>query len=37
LTHTRLDGRYAVRVAIGGTSTEHEDVERLWELISAAS
>jgi aromatic-L-amino-acid decarboxylase len=35
LTHTRLGDRYAIRVAIGGTSTEHAHVERLWELISA--
>jgi aromatic-L-amino-acid decarboxylase len=35
LTHARLDGRYTIRVSIGGTYTEHEHVERLWELISA--
>jgi aromatic-L-amino-acid decarboxylase len=34
LTHTRLDGRYAIRVAIGGTSTEHAHVERLWSLVA---
>jgi aromatic-L-amino-acid decarboxylase len=34
LTHTRLGGRYTIRVAIGGTYTEHQHVEQLWELIS---
>jgi len=33
LTHTRLDGRYAIRVAIGATQTERHHVEQLWELI----
>jgi len=33
LTHTRLDGRVALRMAIGGTSTQRRHVERAWELI----
>lgn len=33
LTHTRLDGRLALRVAVGGTYTERRHVERLWTLI----
>jgi aromatic-L-amino-acid decarboxylase len=37
LTHTRLAGRYAIRVSIGQTGTRREHVERLWELISSAS
>ena len=37
LTHTRLGDRYAVRVAIGATSTERVHVERLWSLISRLS
>jgi aromatic-L-amino-acid decarboxylase len=35
LTHTRLAGRYAIRVAIGGTYTEQADVERLWDLLDS--
>jgi aromatic-L-amino-acid decarboxylase len=35
LTHTRLVDRYAIRVATGGTYTEHADVERLWEHIAS--
>jgi aromatic-L-amino-acid/L-tryptophan decarboxylase len=35
LNHTRLGSRYAIRVAIGGTSTEHAHVEGLWSLIAA--
>lgn len=34
LTHTRLDGRYTIRVAIGATQTQHEHVERLWQLLT---
>ncbi|GMR22106.1 MAG: pyridoxal-dependent decarboxylase [Acidobacteriota bacterium] len=33
LTHTKLDGRYVLRMAIGQTETEHEHVERAWNLI----
>jgi aromatic-L-amino-acid decarboxylase len=33
LTHTRLDGRLVIRVAIGGTRTERQHVEALWALI----
>ena len=33
LTHTRVDGRYVIRVAVGGTYTEHRHVEALWGLI----
>jgi aromatic-L-amino-acid decarboxylase len=33
LTHTRLDDRYTVRVAIGATATEQRHVEALWALI----
>lgn len=35
LTHTRLGGRYAIRVSIGQTSTERRHVEALWELLTA--
>ena len=33
LTHTRLDGRLVLRVAIGGTYTERRHVEAAWRLI----
>ena len=37
LTHTRLAGRYAIRVAIGATQTEHRHVESLWTLLQQLS
>ena len=33
LTHTRVNGRYALRLAVGGTHTEHRHVEQAWRLI----
>ncbi|MGH3664605.1 MAG: pyridoxal-dependent decarboxylase [Egibacteraceae bacterium] len=33
LTHTRTDGRFALRVAVGATTTRTEHVERLWALL----
>src|SRR3546814_17502646 len=33
LTHTRLDGRFVIRVAIGAQATEARHVAGLWELI----
>jgi len=33
LTHTVVDGRYAIRVAVGGMTTERADVDALWELL----
>ncbi len=33
LTHTRLDGRYVLRVAVGGTWTTAEHVERLGDVL----
>ncbi|HSV64775.1 MAG TPA: pyridoxal-dependent decarboxylase [Mycobacteriales bacterium] len=33
LTHTRVNGAYTLRLAIGGTHTEHRHVERAWQLI----
>jgi aromatic-L-amino-acid decarboxylase len=33
LSHTRLDGRFTLRVAINGIRTEPRHVERVWELI----
>ena len=37
LSHTKLDGRYAIRVAIGNQATMHEHVARVWELLQAAA
>jgi len=37
LTSTVVDGRFVVRVAIGGTATGREHVEALWELLRAAA
>jgi aromatic-L-amino-acid decarboxylase len=37
LTHTRLHDRYAIRVAVGATQTEHRHVEQLWALIKRLS
>jgi aromatic-L-amino-acid decarboxylase len=33
LTHTKLDGRFVLRMAIGQSETEQEHVERAWDLI----
>lgn len=33
LTHTRIGGRVTLRLAIGGTFTEHRHVEQAWNLI----
>jgi len=33
LTHTRLNGRYTLRISIGQTQTERRHVERAWQLI----
>ena len=33
LTHTRLDDRYVLRIAIGGARTGREHVQRLWRLL----
>ncbi|HEY4321429.1 MAG TPA: pyridoxal-dependent decarboxylase [Gemmatimonadales bacterium] len=37
LTHTTLDGKYVIRVAIGGFRTGHQHIEQVWQLIRAAS
>jgi aromatic-L-amino-acid decarboxylase len=33
LSHTRLDGRFTIRVAIGNPRTQARHVERVWELL----
>jgi aromatic-L-amino-acid/L-tryptophan decarboxylase len=33
ISHTRLDGRYVLRLAIGNARTSEADVRRAWEVI----
>jgi aromatic-L-amino-acid/L-tryptophan decarboxylase len=33
LSHTRLDGRYILRLAVGNVRTTEDDVRRAWELL----
>ena len=35
LSHTRLDGRYVLRLAIGNERTSEDDVRRAWEALNA--
>jgi aromatic-L-amino-acid/L-tryptophan decarboxylase len=37
LSHTRVNGRFAIRVAIGNLHTEPRHLDRAWELIRAAA
>ena len=37
LSHTRLDGRFTIRVAIGNARTQARHVERVWELLREAA
>jgi aromatic-L-amino-acid decarboxylase len=34
LSHTRLDGRYVLRLAIGNARTTEEDVRHAWEVLN---
>jgi len=34
LSHTRLDGRYVLRLAIGNLATREAHVRRAWELLN---
>ena len=34
LSHTRIDGRYVLRLAIGNIHTEEKHVRRAWELLN---
>jgi aromatic-L-amino-acid decarboxylase len=36
LSHTKLDGRYALRMSIGQTRVEARHVDAAWELISSS-
>ncbi len=37
LSHTVVDGRYAIRVAIGGVTTGREHVDALWDLLRSTA
>ncbi len=37
LSHTRLDGRFTLRLAVGNLRTEAHHVERAWTLLRAAA
>jgi aromatic-L-amino-acid/L-tryptophan decarboxylase len=37
LSHTKLNGRYTLRLAIGNIGTTEKHVARAWELIKQAS
>ena len=37
LSHTRLRGRFTIRLAVGNLRTEARHVERAWELLRAAA
>jgi aromatic-L-amino-acid decarboxylase len=37
LTHTRLGGRYALRLVVGQTLSEQRHVETAWELVQATA
>jgi aromatic-L-amino-acid decarboxylase len=37
LSHTKLDGRYTIRLAVGNIRTEQRHVERAWTLLREAA
>ena len=37
VTHTRLDGRLAIRVSVGQTATERRHVVDAWDVISGCA
>ncbi len=37
LSHTKLDGRYVLRLAVGNVRTEQRHVARAWELLRRAA
>jgi aromatic-L-amino-acid/L-tryptophan decarboxylase len=36
LSHTRLDGRYVLRLAVGNERTTEDDIRRAWEALKEA-
>ena len=37
LSHTKLDGKLTIRVAIGNLRTERRHIDRLWELLQTSA
>jgi len=37
LTHTRLNGRLVLHLAVGNVRTTEDDVRRAWQALQAAS
>jgi aromatic-L-amino-acid decarboxylase len=37
ISHTKLNGRYVLRLAVGNARTEERHVRRAWEVIRGAS
>jgi aromatic-L-amino-acid decarboxylase len=37
VSHTKLSGRYTIRLAVGNIRTEEKHVRRAWELLRAAA
>jgi aromatic-L-amino-acid decarboxylase len=37
MSHTKLDGRYVLRIAIGNLRTQEEHVAGAWALLRAAA
>jgi aromatic-L-amino-acid decarboxylase len=37
LSHTRLDGRFTIRLSVGNLRTEPRHLERAWELLRVAA
>jgi len=37
LSHTRLDGRYVLRLAIGNARTTEDDVRLAWDVLRRAT
>ncbi len=33
ISHTKLDGRYVLRLAIGNERTTEDDVRRAWDVL----
>jgi len=34
INHTKLDGRYVIRLAIGNARTTEDDVRRAWDVLN---
>jgi aromatic-L-amino-acid decarboxylase len=37
ISHTKLNGRYVLRLTIGSDRTTEDDVRRAWDVLRAAS